>query len=74
MINHPEKNSLLNYLIEKKPSEHFKVIGTYGSKACSLTKTAISSSNYYERDIKICPWHYELEFRNDRLFYFLKTE
>jgi hypothetical protein len=65
-INHPGKTSLLNDMIVNKSSENIQIIGNYGSNACSLTASTTSSSNDYERDIKICPWHYELESRNDR--------
>lgn len=62
LINHPEKSQELNHLVVDKPSSNLKLIGTYGSKVCSLTKT-----DKFESEVKICPWHYEIEHRSDRL-------
>ena len=71
LINHPEKEHDFKHLIVEKP-KHEKILGTYGSKACSLTSLAVSASNGINSmldntpDVKICPWHYEFSYRPDR--------
>lgn len=72
LINHPEKERDLKNLIAEK-SKNEKILGTYGSKACSLTSLAISATKGFNTildsstpDVKICPWHYEFSYRADR--------
>lgn len=69
LINYPEKEDELKHLIvNDTQSKQNKVIGIYGSKSCSLTELAIANKalDATNSDIKICPWHYQFQFRPDR--------
>lgn len=73
LINHPEKEREFKSLIIEKPKQE-KILGTYGSKACSLTSLAISANkgtnlDNSTPDVKICPWHYEFSYRADRFVF-----